>query len=146
MFNHIGYPWLTQYWSRKVIDQAFSALSPAKGYNGDEDQGLMSALAVLMKIGLFEMNSGTEQRPVVELGSPIFDKITIQLDSNYYKGKSFVIEVKNNQPKNYYIQSAILNGKPLTNQWIYHDQITGGGKLIIELGKNPNPKWGIPNL
>lgn len=146
VFNHIGYPWLTQYWSRKVVEQAFSALSTDKGYNGDEDQGLMGSLAVLMKIGLFEMNSGAEQRPVVELGSPIFDKITIHLDSNYYKGKCFVIEVKNNQPDNYYIQSAILNGKPQTNQRLYHDQITGGGKLIIELGKNPNQKWGLPNL
>ncbi len=142
VFNHIGYPWLTQYWSRRVIDQAFSALSPAKGYNGDEDQGLMSALAVLMKIGLFEMNSGAEQRPVVELGSPVFDKITIHLDSNYYKGKTFVIEVKNNKPENYYVQSATLNGNPLTNQWIYHDEITRGGKLVLDMGKTSNKKWG----
>ena len=142
VFNHIGYPWLTQYWSRKVVEQAFSALSTDKGYNGDEDQGLMGSLAVLMKIGLFEMNSGAEQRPVIELGSPIFDKITIHLDSSYYKGKTFVIEVKNNQPENYYIQSANLNGKQLNKQWFYHDEITKGGKLILEMGKTPNINWG----
>jgi predicted alpha-1,2-mannosidase len=142
VFNHIGYPWLTQYWSRKVVEQAFSALSPAHGYNGDEDQGLMGALAVLMKIGLFEMNSGAEQRPVVELGSPIFDKITIHLDTDYYKGRTFGIEVKNNSPENCYIQSATLNGKPLTKQWFYHDEITGGGTLILEMGNIPNKNWG----
>lgn len=142
VFNHIGYPWLTQYWSRKVVEQAFSALSPAHGYNGDEDQGLMGALAVLMKIGLFEMNSGAEQRPVVELGSPIFDKITIHLDTDYYKGRTFGIEVKNNSPENCYIQSATLNGKPLTKQWFYHDEITGGGTLILEMGNTPNKNWG----
>jgi putative alpha-1,2-mannosidase len=53
-----------------------------------------------------------------------------------------VIEVKNNQPENYFIQSATLNGKPLTNQWLPHDQITGGGKLVLEMGKYPNIKWG----
>lgn len=138
VFNHIGYPWLTQYWSRRVIDQAYSALSPARGYNGDEDQGLMGALSVLMKIGLFEMKSGAEQRPVMELGSPIFDKITIHLDPDYYSGKTFVIEVKNNGPKNYYIQSARLNGNELPGQWIFESEITKGGKLELEMGPNPN--------
>lgn len=47
VFNHISRPWLTQYWSRRVVDQAFRALSPDRGYNGDEDQGLMGALSVL---------------------------------------------------------------------------------------------------
>jgi predicted alpha-1,2-mannosidase len=142
VFNHIGHPWLTQYWSRKVVDQAFSALSPDRGYNGDEDQGLMGSLAVLMKIGLFEMNSGAEQRPVVELGSPIFDKITIHLDNKYYSGKTFVIEAKNNKPENYYIQSATLNGEPQPNQWLFHDVITKGGKLELEMGNDPNKTWG----
>jgi len=142
VFNHIGYPWLTQYWSRKVVGQTFNALSTDKGYSGDEDQGLMSSLAVLMKIGLFEMNSGIEQRPVIELGSPIFSKITIHLDPDYYKGKSFVIETKNNKPENYYIQSANLNGKPLINQWFFEDELTQGGKLLLLMGNVPNKSWG----
>ncbi|MDP2891227.1 MAG: GH92 family glycosyl hydrolase [Bacteroidota bacterium] len=143
VFNHIGHPWLTQYWSRKVVDQAFSALSPDRGYNGDEDQGLMGSLAVLMKIGLFEMNSGAETRPIVELGSPIFDKITIHLDKKYYSGKTFVIEAKNNKPENYYIQSATLNGKALQVQWLFHDELVKGGKLTLEMGGVPNKYWGV---
>ncbi len=143
VFNHIGYPWLTQYWSRKVVEKAFSALSPDRGYNGDEDQGLMGSLAVLMKIGLFEMCSGAETRPVVELGSPIFDKISIHLDPNYYSGKSLVIEVKNNKPENYYIQSATLNGMPLQSQWLFHDVLVKGGKLTLEMGNAPNKNWGV---
>ncbi len=142
IFNHIQHPWLTQYWSRRVVDQAFSALSTDRGYNGDEDQGLMGSLAVLMKIGLFEMNSGAETRPVVELGSPIFDKITIHLDPNYYKGKTFKIEVKNNKPEYYFIQSATLNRKALNTQWLFHDELVKGGKLTLEMGNEPNKNWG----
>ncbi len=138
VFNHIGHPWLTQYWSRKVVEKAFSALSTDSGYNGDEDQGLMGALAVLMKIGLFEMNSGCEIQPVLELGSPVFDKITIHLDNRFYSGKTFVIQVNNNGQENYYIQSAILNGKPLTSQWLLHNEVTQGGELILEMGSLPN--------
>lgn len=141
VFNHIGYPWLTQYWSRRVVNQAFSGLSTSSGYNGDEDQGLMGALAVLMKIGIFEMNSGCEQRPLVELGSPVFDKIVLHLNKNYYTGKKFTILVKNNSQQNPYIQSARLNGKKLDSQWMYHDQLVKGGKLVLELGNKPNEKF-----
>ncbi|MBD3660967.1 MAG: glycoside hydrolase family 92 protein, partial [Arenibacter algicola] len=73
VFNQLDRPDLAQFWSRKVVDKVFSGLSPATGYNGDEDQGLMGSLSVLMKIGLFQMNGGTENDPVYELGSPIFD-------------------------------------------------------------------------
>jgi predicted alpha-1,2-mannosidase len=142
VFNHIGQPWLTQYWSRRVVNQAFSALSTDRGYNGDEDQGLMGSLAVLMKIGLFEMNSGAETHPVIELGSPIFDKITIHLDPNYYKGKTFEIEVKNNKPENFFIQSATLNGEAHNTQWLLHEELVKGGKLILEMGSEPNKNWG----
>jgi predicted alpha-1,2-mannosidase len=137
VFNKIGYPWLTQYWSRQVVDKVFSSLSPQLGYNGDEDQGLMGSLAVLMKIGLFEMNSGAESDPVVDIGSPIFDKIILHLDSRYYPGSTFEIVVKNNQPQNYYIQNAKLNGIELNESWILHRQITRGGKLELKMGSTP---------
>ncbi|NND31043.1 MAG: glycoside hydrolase family 92 protein, partial [Saprospiraceae bacterium] len=56
IFNHAGAPWLTQYWSRKVVEKVYNDLSPESGYSGDEDQGLMGSLAVLMKLGLFSMD------------------------------------------------------------------------------------------
>ena len=58
IFNELGKPWLTQYWSREIIDAVYSQLSPEYGYNGDEDQGLMGANAVLMKIGLYQVDGG----------------------------------------------------------------------------------------
>lgn len=53
LFNYAGKPWLTQYWTRQLIDSVYAGISPQKGYSGDEDQGLMGSLAVLLKIGLF---------------------------------------------------------------------------------------------
>jgi predicted alpha-1,2-mannosidase len=142
VFNLIEHPWLTQYWSRKVLAAAFSGLAPNTGYNGDEDQGLMGSLSVLMKIGLFQMNGGTEENPQYQLGSSIFDKIKIQLNKEYYPGNEFEIEIKNNSAENVYIQSATFNDKPVQKYWINHDDLVKGGKLILQMGANPNMNWG----
>ena len=74
----------------------------------------MGSLNALMAMGLFNVSGGSNQTPFYEITSPIFDKITIQLDPRYYKGNEFVIEVSNNQPEHGYIQRAELNGAPLT--------------------------------
>lgn len=142
LFNYAGKPWLTQYWTRQIIDSVYSGISPQKGYSGDEDQGLMGSLAVLLKIGLFSTNGGTSEKPFYEISSPIFDKITIHLNNKYYSGKQFVIETKNNSGGNMYIQSANVNGKLLDKVWLYHEVVTGGGKLVLQMGSKPNKSWG----
>jgi len=134
IFNHIGRSDLTQYWSRKVSQKVHSKLSSEFGYNGDEDQGIMGALAVLMKIGLFQMNGGTEANPVYEIGSPSFDKVTIKLHPEYYEGESFIIRTINNSSDNVYIKSSTFNQKNLTGFKIHHDEIVNGGKLVLEMG------------
>ena len=138
IFNYLGKPWLTQYWSRRVTEEVYEGLSPKRGYNGDEDQGMMGALSVLMKIGLFSMKGGCSLEPQLELGSPVFDKITIKLNPCYYSGKELVIEARNNSVQNKYIQSARWNGKELHNWYILHNDIVKGGALILEMGKEPN--------
>lgn len=142
LFNYAGSPWLTQYWSRQVIDKVYSGLSPQFGYSGDEDQGLMGSLAVLMKSGIFSTNGGTSLEPFYEISSPIFNKITFHLNPKYYSGKTFTIEAKNNSSKNLYIQSAKLNDKALEKPWILHETVTKGGKLTLNMGANPNKNWG----
>ncbi len=112
------------------------------GWPGDEDQGQMGAWYVMSAMGLFEMDGGTSVDPIYEIGSPVFDKVTIHLDTNYYKGKTFVIETINNSPENRYIQSATLNGKPLNKPWFYHRELVAGGKLVLKMGPKPNTKWG----
>jgi len=137
IFSAVGAPWKTQYWSREVVNRVFSGLSPETGYNGDEDQGLMGAFAVLMKIGLFQLTGGTESDPVYWIGSPVFDEIRIALDSHYYPGKQFVIKTIDNSDKNRYIQSLQLNGEPLMRHYLLHSEIVNGGELTLKMGPNP---------
>lgn len=133
VFHKLGRPDLSQYWSRKVIDSVFSGLSPATGYNGDEDQGLMGSLAVLMKIGLFQMNGGTEENPVYEIGSPIFDEVEIELHPKYYPGKSIHIKTIDNKKSNWAIKNARFNGEPVETFTIPHNELVKGGELLLEM-------------
>ncbi len=134
VFNLLGKPELSQFWSREVVNAAFSGLSPKTGYNGDEDQGLMGTLAVLYKIGLFQMNGGTEANPVYQIGSPIFDRISIELNQKYYPGKSLTIQTIGNSDKNRYVLSADLNGKPVSSTGINHNDLVKGGILTLKMG------------
>jgi predicted alpha-1,2-mannosidase len=142
LFNYAGAPWLSQKWVREVKERTFGGITPYEGYNGDEDQGQMGALGVLMAMGLFSVDGGASLEPVYEITSPVFDRITIHLDPGYYPGKKFVITTKNNSAENMYIQSARLNGKQHSKVWFTHDEFRKGGKLKLELGPTPNRSWG----
>lgn len=133
IFSLLGRPDLTQYWTRNVVKETFSGLAPSTGYNGDEDQGLMGSLNVLLKIGIFQMNGGTEENPVYQIGSPIFNKIEIELNPKYYTGKKFIINAHNNSPENIYIKEIKYNNAPVNDYSISQEKITGGGELILEM-------------
>ncbi len=141
LFNYAGAPWLTQKWVRRVMQTAKSDITPYGGYGGDEDQGQMGALNVLMAIGLFSLNGGCATEPILELSTPIFDRITIHLDPEYHSDNTFVIETANNSPEACYIQSAELNGDPLQTSWVYHRDFIKGGHLKLSLGTEPNKSW-----
>lgn len=141
LFNYSGKPWLTQKFTRQCLDQDYST-SPLRGWIGEEDEGQLSALYVLWAMGLFELDGGGAVKPTYDLSSPLFDRIVIHLDPHYYGGKDFVIEAHHNSPVNVYIQSARLNGQPLTRAWLYHAEVVAGGTLEFEMGPQPNPDWG----
>lgn len=144
VFNYAGRPWLTQYWVRRVKEQAYGGTTPDLGYGGhDEDQGQMGGVSALMSIGLFSLQGNASVVPTYDITSPVFDKITIELDPDYYKGKQFVITTHNNSDSNMYIQKAELNGKPLNRFWFTHEDYAKGGTLEIWLGPEPDKSWGI---
>ena len=142
VFNYAGKPWLTQYWVRKVQEQAYGGTTPDTGYGGhDEDQGQMGGVSALMAMGLFSLQGNVSAVPAYDITSPIFDTITITLDPAYYQGKSFRIVTHNNSKENIYIQKAVLNGKPLEHSWFTHAEYTKGGMLELWLGPAPTA-WG----
>jgi len=138
VFNYAGKPWLSQYWVRRVYEQLYSHTTTSRGYGGrDEDQGQMGGVSALMAIGLFNIKGTCEQTPAYEITSPIFDKVTIHLNPDYYKGKTFEIKTYNNSKENCYIQRATLNGQPRRSFLLNHDVLAKGGVLELWLGDQP---------
>ncbi|MCH4553863.1 GH92 family glycosyl hydrolase [Aestuariibaculum lutulentum] len=134
MFNDANKPWRTQYWVRHILDTQYN--TTPNGLSGNEDCGQMSAWYVFSSIGLYPMNPASAE---YEIGSPIFDKTTLNLAN----GKTFTIEAENVSDKNIYIQSATLNGEDFNDTSIAHKTILEGGTLHFVMGPNPNKNWGI---
>jgi putative alpha-1,2-mannosidase len=145
LFNWAGKPWLTQKWSRSIIDRYYG-YGMGNAYLGDEDQGQMSAWLVMAKLGLFQTDGGCRVDPVYEIGSPLYERVEIDLRGSYGRGDKFVIEARNASRKNLYIQKATLNGKPLDQFFFPAKELLKGGSLVLEMGPEPNINWGVADL
>lgn len=130
MFNEIGLPRETQKWTRRICETAYG--TDAFGLCGNEDVGQMSAWYVLASMGIHPINPGDNK---YQITSPVFDKIELQLDKEYYNGNKFTIIAHNNSKENIYIKSIKLNGENLDRYWISHEEIVNGGVLELEMGK-----------
>lgn len=142
LFNWAGQPWQTQRWSRSIIDRYYG-FDTSNAYLGDEDQGQMSAWFVMAALGSFQTDGGCNAEPVYELGSPLFEKIKIDLGKHFGRGKQFIIKASNTSRENKYIQSAKLNGKKLNSFKFPAKELLKGGTLELEMGNRPNKNWGI---
>ena len=139
LFNFSGKPWLSQKWVRDICNEFYGIEGiHGYGYGQDEDQGQLGAWYVMAAIGLFDVKGLTAIDPTFQIGSPLFDKVTIRLNPNYYKGRTFVIETRNNAPENYYIHTIKLNEKHHNSVHIPLSDLTRGGKMTIELTAQPN--------
>jgi predicted alpha-1,2-mannosidase len=134
MYNYAGQPWKAQQHLREVMDKMYNATE--NGYPGDEDEGQMSSWYVLSAAGIYSVCPGTDEYVI---GSPAFKKMTITLES----GKKFTVEANNNSKQNVYIQSATLNGKPYTHNFIKYADIMNGGVLHFEMGDKSNTTRGL---
>jgi len=137
LFNYSGKPWLTQKYARAVME-AYYGCTPYHGWEGDEDEGQMGGWFVMSALGLFEMDGGVTPDPMVDLGSPLFERIVVTLDPSFYPGKTFTIIARDNSKKNVFIQSAVLNGEPLKSPRLRFHDVVGGGELVLTMGPEPN--------
>ncbi len=133
LYNYAGAAWKTQERVREIMNQLYT--SKTDGLCGNDDCGQMSAWYVFSAMGFYPVTPGQNSYAI---GSPIFDKVTINLDG----GKKFVITARNNSDQNKYIQTASLNGTLHEYGFISHEEITKGGSLIFEMTDQPNKIWG----
>ena len=88
LFNYLpGQEWRTQDKVSELINKHFK--NTPDGLPGNDDTGTMSAWLIFSMMGLYPVSPA---EAIFAVTSPVFDKITIQLDSRYYKQNNLVIE------------------------------------------------------
>ena len=136
-FNFSDRPDLSQKWVRAICDEFYGVEAiHGYGFGQDEDQGQLGAWYVMSSIGLFDVKGLTAPGAEFQIGSPVFDKVTIALPKNLRKN-SFTIDVKNNSKENIYIQETVVNGKKENSLRLPYQTLVNGGNLTIEMGNEP---------
>jgi len=127
LFNYVkGEEWRTQQLVHELMDEYFQN-KPA-GLPGNDDTGTMSAWLIYSMMGIYPVSPGD---PIYTISTPVFDKITIDLDSNYYQGKTLVIEKSGTKKGT--INTIQLDGKAHNSYFINHSDLIKGSKLKINL-------------
>lgn len=139
LFNFSGRPWLSQKWMRTICNEFYGTEGiHGYGYGQDEDQGQLGAWYVMAAMGLFDVRALTSENPSFQIGSPLFDKITVRLNPDYYEGEEFVIRTEGNTSENMYVGSIELDGKPVDTVQLPLSEIGKGGTLTVRLSSEPN--------
>jgi predicted alpha-1,2-mannosidase len=133
-YAYAGKPWKTAEKVRFILDDFYT--DKPDGIIGNEDVGQMSAWYVLSAVGFYPVNPANG---LYVFGSPVVNEATLQLQGN----KKFHVVVKNNGPKNKYIQAMTLNGADYTKTYIKHTDVMAGGELVITMSDKPGTVWGV---
>ncbi len=132
LYDYAGQAWKTQQRVRQIMDEMYH--DRPDGLSGNEDCGQMSAWFVMSAMGIYPVTPGC---PDYAVGTPLFEKITLNLDS----GKKFVIRAADVSARNFYIKSMKVNGRIRDEGWIGHEEITGGGEVDFDMTDSP-ARWG----
>jgi len=131
LFNFVkGEEWRTQKEVRKLVDTHYK--NSPDGIPGNDDCGTLSSWVIYSMMGLYPVCPGSTDYAIT---SPIFDKITIQLDPNYYQGEKLEIISHKKNATDHFIQKMMWNGKKHHSYFINHNDMTKGGTLEFFLKK-----------
>ncbi|MEN2414898.1 GH92 family glycosyl hydrolase [Flavobacterium mesophilum] len=125
LFNYVkGEEWKSQELVKKLVREYFK--NEPKGLPGNDDTGTMSAWLVYSMMGFYPVSPGD---PMYTMTTPMFDKITIQLDPKYYKRENVVIEREINSDGK--IKEIQVNGKSMNSFFISHDDFVNGTTIKV---------------
>jgi len=133
LYNYAAEPWKAQYWVRKIMDKLY--LPTPDGYCGDEDNGQTSAWYVFSSLGFYPVSPGSGEYVI---GSPQFDKVKLRLEN----GKEVLIQAKQQESNQVYIDQLSWNGKPYNRNYIRYSDLLQGANLEFKMSDTPNKNRG----
>jgi len=134
----IAYPYLFSYFkgeewrTSKIVRQLLKDYykNAVDGLPGNEDTGTMSTWALFSMMGFYPACPGDVNFVVT---SPVFDKVTIQLDERYYPKGELVITTKKSSPDAIYIKNIKAGGKDVKGFTLSHEELVNAGTLEFTL-------------
>ncbi|KAJ7633678.1 alpha-1,2-mannosidase, putative subfamily [Mycena polygramma] len=133
LYNYIGQP-------TKTVDRVDQMVAlyyntSVNGLPANDDSGSMGAYAVWSHLGFYPVAG----QDTYLLNRPYFPQITLRSDAT---GAVAIVRALNLSAENRYIQSATLDGKAYTRNWISHDLFRYGGTLELVMGPGRDSTWG----
>lgn len=126
--NFKGEEWRTQKTVRGLLRDYYH--NAPNGLPGNDDTGTMSAWAVFAMMGFYPACPGDVN---YTLTSPLFDKVTIKLNPDYYKKGELVIGTNRTHADEIYIQEVKVGSKKLNGYFISHDELVNAGSIEYKL-------------
>ncbi|MES2393817.1 MAG: glycoside hydrolase family 92 protein, partial [Acidobacteriota bacterium] len=136
LYNWAGRPDHTAEVVTAYLDKYFTGRR--SGIPGNDDSGAMSSWFLFNSMGFYP-DAGQDFYLV---GTPSYPEVDLKLGGG--KVLRVIADHLDAEHLNRYVQSATLNGKPLTASWFRHSEISDGGTLRFEMGSAPT-EWGKGN-
>ena len=124
LYNFAGRPQRTQELVEQVRSTFYNA-SPC-GYAGNDDCGQMSAWYIFSALGFYPFNAGSA---TYTIGTPLYRRAVLHLAG----GHDFIILAPKKTEGRVHVKSIRLNGKPLRDLTLTHQQIMAGGTLEFDM-------------
>ena len=114
--HHIPYlfawttrPWMTQYWTREIMNRMYRP--EREGLGGNDDCGQMSAWYIFTAMGFYPVCPGTDQ---YVLGAPYLPEISVKLPN----GNTLTIRAPKVSDRNRYVRSLKINGIQIKRAYV----------------------------
>ncbi|MBD0822802.1 GH92 family glycosyl hydrolase [Aestuariibaculum marinum] len=127
LFNYVkGEEYRAQKLVKELVRKHFK--NSPDGLPGNDDTGTMSAWLVYSMMGFYPIVPG---EPMYTITTPMFDKVTIELDGKYYEQNELVIE--RNNGNNGIVKEIKINDKKSNSYFISHDELTSAKIIKVTL-------------
>ncbi|KAI0444113.1 glycoside hydrolase family 92 protein [Xylaria telfairii] len=145
LYSLIGYPSVAADRIRGIAWDNYNTTSA--GLSGNEDLGQMSAWYVFSALGLYPVNSASNEYII---GTPFFEKVILRLPRVVATGGEGHFEIKDKElvlsapgaPQKPYIKGLAIDGKRKVNPVISHGELVNARLIFFEMSDKPTD-WGL---
>jgi len=132
LFNYVkGEEWRTQKTVSQLLKKHFK--NAPDGLPGNDDTGTMSAWAVFSMMGIYPVSPA---EPIYTVTVPVFDKVTIHLNPQYYKNSEIEItKSKSLKPANSKELTIVVDGKKTNGKFIAHNDLIAAKQIRFIFSK-----------